>query len=613
MLSACDSSSTTAAKTLSSISVTPTTANLAIGGTQALAVTGSYSDNTTSALTSGVTFSSSSNAIATASAAGLVTAISAGTATITASASGKNATSVITVAPAAPTLTAIAIAPATVSLAVAGTQQLTVNGTYSNATTAALPTGVTFSTSAASVATVNAAGLVTAVAAGTATITATHTASTLTTTRLITVTAPPTSSAALVFSDAYGSDVSFADFGGAANAVTIDATTLNAGRKTIKAVITGSGAYSGGAFVSAAPRNLSAFNALTFWAKSSVANATLKVGVGNNATTTVLNAEAIGIPLTTTFTKYIIPLPNPAKMINVNGLFHFADGPLNYTVWFSDVQYELLPTSQVATASAALAAWPTVGVAVGSTFQMAAAPNTVNFTVPALPNGGKLSDVAWRWFTLTSSNPAVATVSIDGLITGVSAGTATISATMNGLPVAGSSTVTVTAPLAVPTTIAAAPTKAASDVISLFTTAYTNRAVDTWRTGWSANNNELVDPYVVAGRNIKRYSLFNFVGIEFGANVPANIIDASTMTSIHVDIWSPNPSSNLEIQLVNDATGTPAIGKYQAGAIAANQWVSLNIPLSSFVGLTAKNKLQQMLFVGASPTVLYMDNLYFFK
>jgi uncharacterized protein YjdB len=612
LLAGCDSSDTTSPKTLSSIAVSPSTANLAIGGTQALTITGSYSDNTTAALTSGVTFTSSANTVATASTAGVVTALSAGTATITATASGKTATATITVAPAAPTLSSIAITPETVNLLVAATQQLSITGTYSDATTASLATGVTFTSSAATVATVSSTGLVTALAAGTTTITATHTASTRVATRVITVTAP-VATGALVFADAYDTGVSFADFGGATNAVTIDAATLYNGKKTIKAVVTGSGGYSGGAFVSATPRNLSTYNALTFWAKGSVANATLKVGIGNNAANTVLNAESIGIPLTTTFTKYIIPLPNPAKATAMNGLFHFADGPNNYTVWFADVQYENLPASQVAAPSAAAVAWPTLNVAIGAPQQMGSGPNTVNFTTPALPNGGKLTDVAWRWYTLTSSNPAVATVSVDGLVTGVSAGTATITATMNGLAVASSSPVTVTAPLAAPTTIAAAPTKLAADVISLFTTAYNNRGVDTWRTGWSAANSELVDPFVVSGRNIKKYSLFNFVGIEFGANVPANIVDASTMTGIHVDIWSPNPSATLEIQLVNDATGTAAIGKYQAGQIAVGSWVSLNIPLASFAGLNAKNKLQQMLFVAGAPSVLYIDNLYFYK
>lgn len=64
------------------------------------------------------------------------------------------------------------------------------------------------------------------------------------------------------------------------------------------------------------------------------------------------------------------------------------------------------------------------------------------------------------------------------------------------------------------------PTLAAANVISLFSTVYTNRGVDTWRTSWSTSGNELVHPFVVAGRNIKKYTLFDFVGIEYGIAVP---------------------------------------------------------------------------------------------
>jgi hypothetical protein len=82
------------------------------------------------------------------------------------------------------------------------------------------------------------------------------------------------------------------------------------------------------------------------------------------------------------------------------------------------------------------------------------------------------------------------------------------------------------------------------------------------------------------------------------------------MTHFHVDVWSPNPSSNLEIQLVDFSSGT-AVGHYQAGQFTSGGWVSLDIPLSSFTGLTARSQLRQLLFVGAGPTVLYIDNVYF--
>ncbi len=505
------------------------------------------------------------------------------------------------------TLSSIAVSPTTATLAVAATQALTVTGTYSDATTAVLTTGVTFTTSAAGVATVSAAGLVTAVAGGTATITAT--ASGQTATAAITVNTPgPVSSAAVVFSNAYDG-VSFVGFGGAANNVSIDATNLYNGRNSIRAII-GSVDYSGGAFVSSGLRNLSTYNALTFYAKASSARSTLNVGIGNSSASNVLNAESLDIALTTNWVKYIIPMPNPAKMINFDGLFHFADGPNNYTVWFADIQYENLPVGQVAAPTGGTASWPAATVAIGTPFQMNPAPNTVAFTTPVLPNGGRLTDVGWRWFTLTSSNPAVATVSQDGLITALSAGTTTVTATVAGIAIPGSSVFTVSAPLAVPTTIAPAPTKAAGDVISLFTTVYTNRTVDTWRTGWSAGATTLTDPFAIGARNVKRYLLSNFVGIEFVASP----IDATTMTHLHVDIWTPNPATNLEIQVVNKAgvAGT-AVGLYQAGTLTTGSWVSLNIPLASFTGLTAKDALNQMLFVGSSPMVIYVDNIYFYK
>ena len=64
---------------------------------------------------------------------------------------------------------------------------------------------------------------------------------------------------------------------------------------------------------------------------------------------------------------------------------------------------------------------------------------------------------------------------------------------------------------------------------------------------------------------------------------------------------------------MNDAAGTAAIGKYQTGQLGTGSWISLDIPLASFTGLSAKNKLNQLLFVAPGPTVLYVDNVYFRK
>ena len=74
--------------------------------------------------------------------------------------------------PPAVTLSSIAVTPATATVAIAGTQQLTVTGSYSDGSTKDLTGSSTFAASPSGVVSVSTGGLVTGVAAGTATITA---------------------------------------------------------------------------------------------------------------------------------------------------------------------------------------------------------------------------------------------------------------------------------------------------------------------------------------------------------------------------------------------------------------------------------------------------------
>ena len=76
------------------------------------------------------------------------------------------------------------------------------------------------------------------------------------------------------------------------------------------------------------PRDLSGYNALTFWAKASI-NATLNVaGLGNDNTgTSRFTAEQSGIAVTPAWTKYIIPIPDAPELDQERGMFYFAEGP----------------------------------------------------------------------------------------------------------------------------------------------------------------------------------------------------------------------------------------------------------------------------------------------
>lgn len=117
-----------------------------------------------------VAWATSASGVATISASGLVTGVAAGTATITATSEGKSGTATVTVQ-VAPVAT-IAVSPSAPSIAINATVQL--SATLKDASGNVL-TGrtVTWTTAAASIATVSGSGLVTGVTAGQVTITAT--------------------------------------------------------------------------------------------------------------------------------------------------------------------------------------------------------------------------------------------------------------------------------------------------------------------------------------------------------------------------------------------------------------------------------------------------------
>jgi uncharacterized protein YjdB len=187
---------TVTSATLTGISVSPSTASVRVGKTYPFTASGTFSNGTTSDITSEVTWTSSSTSIASISNAsstkGVATGVSASSTavTITAAMSSLSATASLTVTEA--TIVSIQIAPSTTQTIAAGdTQAYTVTAVYENGTTAALQTGVTWTSSNTAVATVAATSggggrpvppgaggeTATAVAPGTTTISASYTTS----------------------------------------------------------------------------------------------------------------------------------------------------------------------------------------------------------------------------------------------------------------------------------------------------------------------------------------------------------------------------------------------------------------------------------------------------
>jgi len=146
------------------ISLSPSSLALTVGQTSQLSKTIAPSNATNQ----NVTWSSSNINIATVNASGLVTAVAAGSATITATSVSGGFTATSTVSITIP-VTGINVSPTTLALTAGQTSQLNTSIVPSNAANL----NVTWSSSAATIATVSSSGLVSGIAPGSAVITAT--------------------------------------------------------------------------------------------------------------------------------------------------------------------------------------------------------------------------------------------------------------------------------------------------------------------------------------------------------------------------------------------------------------------------------------------------------
>jgi beta-glucanase (GH16 family) len=413
----------------SSLAVTPATVALTAGQTQALAAVETLSDGSTKA-PSDTTWISSAPGVASVSSAGVVTANGAGSAIVSLAADGMTAAAAVTVNAdnaTSHTLSSIALQAGPVALAPGQTQQLQVTATYSDASQGALGTGLTWQSSAAGVATVSNSGLVTAVASGSAAVTASSGS------LQASVAVQVSLASNAVFVGEYGSHVSFAGADGASNSVTIDSATLSPGGHASLRIAFPASGFTGGSLVASAPRDLSGYDALTFWAKASSAISLGSIGIGDARTT---DATVSGLPVGTAWQKFTIPLPLPGKLTQTTSLASFRDASLRApaVLWIADAQYEKLglaaPTVTFTGSARSVEAGLTAGVT--------AADLDVRFTVSSSPVDltANLS-----YFIFLSDASSVATVNAAGIITGTGSGTAHITAKLgsvsssNSLPV----------------------------------------------------------------------------------------------------------------------------------------------------------------------------------
>ena len=157
---------------LVAIAIIPPQPTIEVGASQQFSAIAIYDDGTTVDMTSQVSWSSSDTAVATLDSSGLATTgATAGSVTITATLGGISGTATLTVTSAK--LVSIDVTPTEAKIEVSATQQFTAISTYDDGSTRDLTPQVSWSSSDTTVVTLDTGGLATGGTAGVTTITAT--------------------------------------------------------------------------------------------------------------------------------------------------------------------------------------------------------------------------------------------------------------------------------------------------------------------------------------------------------------------------------------------------------------------------------------------------------
>ena len=376
------------------------------------------------------------------------------------------------------------------------------------------------------------------------------------------------------------------------------------------------GVYAGAFFrVDGAGRDLTGYDALTFWIKSTGSPTIQRFGFGQSEYATY-QTSINDTQLSTTWRKIIIPIPDPAKLVNEKGMFWLValpDDGDGYSFWLDELKFEKLGSlgqprpailgGQDQTAQANVdTSVPLIGLT--QTFNLGNGQDVTVETTPA-------------YFDFETSNPFVASVNDLGVVsvdgpgeinpdTGVLENTAVISATLGGVDAAGSLTIEATD----------------INVISIFSDVFANVPVDNYNGFYAEFQTTLGGAIDEGGNNIIDYTELNFVAIEFYGREGSGIqpIDASGMTHLHIDIRvneNIDASDFINFRLFNNFTGgSESVGDYLvAGSeLLSNEWVQFDIPLSSFAGLTATDALGA-LFTVTDGTIanVSLDNIFFYS
>jgi len=425
------------------VTMSPTTASVAVGSTQQLTATIAPANATNQ----NVTWTSSNTAVATVGASGIVTAVGAGTATITVTTADGSKTATCAITAATVAVTGVTMSPTTASINTGGTQQLTATIAPANASNQS----VTWTSSNTAIATVSATGLVTAVAAGTATITVKTADGSKTATCAVTVTAAPTFTVYFYPPAGWGSSIKIYWWDAQPSGVLADGTWPG-----VNMTNDGNGWWSY-TFTNVTSTNLifddgsnqtgNLNSGTTEWYENntwyttnpgtpvsvtgvtvSPTTATLAGGATQQLTATIAPSNATNTAVTWSSSNTAVATVSSTGLVTA-----VAAGTATITVTTSD-------GSKTATSAITVSVIAVTGVTLSPTTASLTAGTTQQLTATVAPSNATNTAVTW-----SSSNTAIATVNSTGLVTAVAAGTATITVTTTSGSKTATCAVTVTA------------------------------------------------------------------------------------------------------------------------------------------------------------------------
>jgi hypothetical protein len=376
------------------------------------------------------------------------------------------------------------------------------------------------------------------------------------------------------------------------------------------------GTYAGAIFRIDGPgRNLTSYDALTFYVKASTGIQLGDVGYGIDYLENKYQVSTQNINVGTNWTKVVIPIPDPSKLTNERGVFWFAAGTqgtngAGYALWFDEIKFEKLGTVGKPTSNILNGETNTIKSFIGSTINITGLNHIYN-----LVNGQDIViNSTPAYYTFNSSNPAVATVNDSGMVRILASGTSEITATINGSKVKGKLIVESKGDLP----SAPIPTQSPDEVLSIFSDTYINATESNFTPGFGGSTS-VADILLISSGKVLQYSNNNFTGIIFN-----NTIDASTLGFLHIDAYVENASTSIGIQIrdigsnktieTDIFTGNPigddkdkrmTLNGFQSGV-----WKSFDIPLNAGI-LNQKNNLGAIIITGGPSFIL--DNIYFYK